>query len=66
MRSPVRGIVRAIWAAEPRCHERCPLCRNALTFLVHVVFGLYILILMLRVLLQLFRADYYNPCRSSW
>ena len=34
---------------------------NALTFLVQVVFGLYIFILMLRVLLQVFRADYYNP-----
>ena len=34
---------------------------NALTFLVQVVFGIYILILMLRVLLQVLRADYYNP-----
>ena len=38
-----------------------PYAGNALTFLVHVVFGLYVLILMLRVLLQHFRADYYNP-----
>ena len=38
-----------------------PYAGNALTFLVQVVFGLYILILMLRVLLQVFRADYYNP-----
>ena len=34
---------------------------DALTFLVQVAFGLYILILMLRVMLQVFRADYYNP-----
>ena len=34
---------------------------NALTFLVQVAFGLYIFILMLRVLLQVFRADYFNP-----
>ena len=34
---------------------------NALTFLVQVVFGIYILILMLRVLLQVLRADYFNP-----
>ena len=38
-----------------------PYAGNALTFLVQVAFGLYILILMLRVMLQLFRADYYNP-----
>ena len=34
---------------------------NALTFLVQVAFGLYIFILMLRVLLEVSRADYYNP-----
>ena len=41
--------------------DGAPYAGNALTFLVHVVFGVYILVLMLRVLLQLFRADYYNP-----
>lgn len=34
---------------------------NALAFLVQVAFGIYIFVLMLRVLLQVFRADYYNP-----
>ena len=38
-----------------------PYAGNALTFLVQVVFGIYILILMLRVLLQVLRADYFNP-----
>ena len=38
-----------------------PYAGNALTFLVQVAFGIYILILMLRVLLQVFRADFYNP-----
>jgi len=38
-----------------------PYAGNALTFLVQVAFGVYILILMLRVLLQVLRADYYNP-----
>lgn len=38
-----------------------PYAGNALTFLVHVVLGFYVLILMLRVLLQHFRADYHNP-----
>ena len=38
-----------------------PYAGNALTFLVQVAFGLYIFILMLRVLLQVFRADYFNP-----
>ena len=38
-----------------------PYAGNALTFLVQVAFGLYIFILLLRVLLQVFRADYYNP-----
>ena len=38
-----------------------PYAGNALTFLVQVVFGIYILILMLRVLLQVFGANYYNP-----
>lgn len=38
-----------------------PYAGNALTFLVQVAFGIYILILMLRVLLQVLGADYYNP-----
>ena len=38
-----------------------PYAGNALTFLVQIAFGIYILILMLRVLLQVLRADYYNP-----
>ena len=38
-----------------------PYAGNALTFVVQVAFGLYILILMLRVLLQVLQADFYNP-----
>lgn len=38
---------------------------NALVFLVHVVFGLYITIVMLRFLLQLVRADFYNPISQA-
>ena len=38
-----------------------PYAGNALTFLVETALGLYILIVLLRVLLQVFRADYYNP-----
>ena len=34
---------------------------NAATFLVETLFGLYILIAMLRLLLQWVRADFYNP-----
>jgi len=34
---------------------------NPITFLVQVVFGAYILVVMLRFLLQLFKADFYNP-----
>ena len=34
---------------------------NAGTFLVETLFGLYILIVMLRLLLQWVRADFYNP-----
>jgi len=34
---------------------------NAATFLIETVFGLYILIVMLRLLLQSVRADFYNP-----
>ena len=34
---------------------------NAATFLVETLFGLYILIVMLRLLLQWVRADFYNP-----
>jgi len=34
---------------------------NPATFLVQTLFGLYILVVMLRFLLQLARADFYNP-----
>ena len=34
---------------------------NATHFLIQTLFGLYILIVMLRFLLQLVRADFYNP-----
>lgn len=34
---------------------------NPATFLIQVVFDLYILVVMLRFLLQLVRADFYNP-----
>ena len=34
---------------------------NATTFLVETLFGIYILIVMLRLLLQWARADFYNP-----
>lgn len=34
---------------------------NPLEFLVNVAFGLYILVVMLRFLLQWVRADFYNP-----
>jgi YggT family protein len=34
---------------------------NAVTFVIETIFGLYILIVMLRFLLQLVRADFYNP-----
>lgn len=34
---------------------------NAGTFLVHTVFGLVILVFMLRLLMQLVRADFHNP-----
>lgn len=34
---------------------------NPLVFLIQVLFGLYILVVMLRFLLQLTRADFYNP-----
>ena len=38
-----------------------PYVGNAATFLVSTIFGLYILIVMLRFLFQLVRADFYNP-----
>ncbi len=38
-----------------------PYVGNAATFVLQTVFGLYILIVMLRFLLQLVRADFYNP-----
>lgn len=34
---------------------------NPVVFLIQVIFGLYILVVMLRLLLQLVRADFYNP-----
>ena len=34
---------------------------NAIEFLIHTLFGLYLIAIMLRVLLQLTRADFYNP-----
>ena len=34
---------------------------NAATFLIETLIGLYILIVMLRFLLQWARADFYNP-----
>ncbi len=34
---------------------------NPLVFLIQTLFGLYILVVMLRFLLQLHRADFYNP-----
>jgi YggT family protein len=34
---------------------------NPAVFLVQVVFGLYVLVVILRFLLQLLRADFYNP-----
>jgi YggT family protein len=38
-----------------------PYVGNAATFLLSTLFGLYILIVMLRFLFQLVRADFYNP-----
>jgi YggT family protein len=38
-----------------------PYVGNAVTFVVETLFGLYILVVMLRFLLQLVRADFYNP-----
>ena len=34
---------------------------NAIQFLIQTVFGLYLIAVMLRVLLQVTRADFYNP-----
>ena len=34
---------------------------NAVTFVIETLFGLYILVVMLRLLLQLVREDFYNP-----
>ena len=34
---------------------------DAIVFLINTIFGLYILAIMLRVLLQIVRADFYNP-----
>lgn len=38
---------------------------NAGSFLIQVVFGLYILMVMLRFLFQLVRADFYNPVSQA-
>ncbi len=38
---------------------------NAGTFLVQVVFGIYILMVMLRFLFQMVRADFYNPLSQA-
>jgi len=38
-----------------------PYATNASVFLIHTVFGLFMLLVMLRLLLQLVRADFYNP-----
>lgn len=38
-----------------------PYVGNAATFLIQTLFGLYILLVMLRFLLQWVRADFYNP-----
>ena len=38
-----------------------PYIGNAATFLVSTVLGLYTLVILLRLLLQLVRADFYNP-----
>ena len=38
-----------------------PYVGNAATFLISTLFGIYILIVMLRFLFQLVRADFYNP-----
>lgn len=38
-----------------------PYVNDAGTFLIHTIFGLYVLAVMLRVLLQWVRADFYNP-----
>ena len=46
------------------CWERTvtsPYVGNAATFLIETLFGLYILVVMLRLLFQLVRADFYNP-----
>ena len=38
---------------------------NALTFLVDIVFSIYLVVVMLRLILQLVKADFYNPfCQS--
>ena len=38
-----------------------PYVSDAGTFLIHTLFGLYVLAVMLRLLLQWVRADFYNP-----
>lgn len=38
---------------------------NAMAFLVETLFGLYLAVLMLRILLEAVRADYYNPVSQA-
>lgn len=38
---------------------------DPLVFLIDVLFGLYILVIMLRFLFQLFRVDFYNPLSQA-
>ena len=38
-----------------------PYVSNAATFLIHTLFSIYLLLVMLRFILQLLRADFYNP-----
>lgn len=38
---------------------------NAATFVIETVFSVYILVVMLRLLLQLVRADFYNPVSQA-
>jgi len=42
-----------------------PYVSNAGTYLVSVVFGIFVLAVMLRFLLQLVRADFYNPVSQA-
>lgn len=42
-----------------------PYAHNAFTSLVGIVFGLYIMLLMVRILLQAFQANYFNPLSQA-